>query len=84
MIGYDKDIGGAKVDQCADIEAKTEVGNNTDKMRYKNEEDELVETYRLFPLGMSIVFPKTGIDDILIERLKKYEWVAHRMWNKGF
>jgi hypothetical protein len=33
---------------------------------------------------MSIVFPKTGIDDILIERLKKYEWVAHRMWNKGF
>lgn len=84
MIGYDKDIGRAKVDQCADIKAKTEVGNNTDKMRYKNEKDELVETYRLFPFGMSILFPKAGIDDILIERLKKYEWVAHRMWNKGF
>ena len=53
-------------------------------MRYKNKEDELVETYRLFPFGVSIFFPKAGIDDILIERLKKYEWVAHRMWNKGF
>ena len=84
MIGDDKDIGGAEVDQCADIQAKTEIGNNTDKMRYKNEEDKLVETYRLFPFGMGIVFPKAGIDDILIERLKKYEWVVHRMWNKGF
>jgi hypothetical protein len=84
MIGYDKDIGGAKIDQRADIEAKTEVGNNTDKMRNKNKKDELVETYRLFPFGMGIVFPKAGIDDILIERLKKYERVAHRMWNKGF
>ena len=84
MIGNDKNIGGAKVDQCADIEAKTKVGDNTDKMRYENEEDKLVETYRLFPFGMSILLPKTGIDYILIERLKKYEWVAHRMWNKGF
>ena len=84
MIGYDKDVSRAEVDQCADIEAKTEVGDNTDKMRYKNKENKLVETYRLFPFGMSILFPKAGIDYILIERLKKYEWVAHRMWNKGF
>jgi hypothetical protein len=53
-------------------------------MRYENEKDELVETDRLFPFGMRILFPKAGIDDILIERLKKYEWVTHRIWNRGF
>ena len=84
MIGDNEDIRRAEVDQCTDIQAKTEIGDNADKMRDKNEEDELVETYRLFPFGMSILFPETGIDDVLIERLKKYERVAHRMWNKGF
>ena len=84
MIGDDKDIGGAKVDQRADIEAKTEIRDYTDKVRYKDEKDKLVETYRLFPFGMGIVFPNAGIDDIFIEGLKKYEWVAHRMWNKSF
>ena len=51
MIGDDEDIGGAKVDQCADIEAKTEIGNNTDKMRYKNEEDKLVLSESMSEVG---------------------------------
>ena len=80
MIGDDKDISSAEVDQCADIEAKTEIRNNTDKMRDKNKEDELVETDRLFPVGMVIIFPEAGVNDILIEGLKKYEWIGHRMW----
>jgi len=79
MIRDDEDIGGRKVDQRADIQTKTEIGDNTDEVSDEDEKDKLVEPDRLFPFRRSIVFPETGIDDVLIEGLNKYEWVAHRI-----
>ena len=79
MIGDDKYIGCAKVDQRADIQTKIKVRDDADEMRHENEEDELVEPYRLFPFGRCIVIPQAGIDYILVKGLNKYEWVAHRI-----
>jgi len=79
VISDNEYIGGAEIDQCADVEAKNEIGDNANEMRYEDEQDELVEPDRLFPLGMVIVFPQTGIYYILIEGLKKGERVTHRI-----
>jgi hypothetical protein len=57
MIRYDEEIGRREVDQGADKEAETEVGDDADKMRNKDEENELVEPDRLFPFSGSIVIP---------------------------
>ena len=77
MIGDDKNIGGTEIDQRTDIKAKTEIGDDTDKVSNKNEQDELVEPDRLLPFRWGIVIPEAGIDDVLIERLDKHEGVAH-------
>ena len=57
MIGNDENIGGAQVDECADIQPKNEVGDDANKMRHEDQQDELVEPDRLFPLRGSIVVP---------------------------
>jgi hypothetical protein len=79
MIGDDKDIGGRKIDQRADIQTITEIGDNTDEVGDEDEQDELVEPDRLLLFRWGIVFPEAGIDDVLIEGLNKYERVAHRI-----
>jgi hypothetical protein len=64
MIGDNEDIGGAEIDQGADIKAETEIGNDAHEMRYEYQQDELVEPDRLFPLGRRI-------DYVLIKGLAK-------------
>ena len=71
MISDDKEIGGAKVDQRADIKPKTEVGDDADEMRDKDQQDELVKADRLLSLGRRIILPDPGIDNILIEGPEK-------------
>ena len=67
MIGHDKDIGSAEVDECADIETETEIRDNADEMRDEDQQDELVEPYRLLPSSGGMTFLQPGIDDIVIE-----------------
>ena len=67
VIGYDEDIGGAEIDERADIEAETEIGNDANEMCYEYQQDELVEPDRLFPFGRGMLIPQPGIDYILIE-----------------
>jgi hypothetical protein len=67
MIGDNEEIGGAQVDQRADIKPKTEIGNDTDKVSYKDQEDELVKADRLLSFGWRVILPDPGIDNILIE-----------------
>jgi len=82
MIGYDKDIGRAKIDQRTDVKPETEIGDDTDEMRDEDEEDELVEPDRLLRLGSRIVIPEPGIDYIFIERSKYIgDRVTHRTSN---
>ena len=57
MIGDDKDIRRAEVDECADIESEIEIGNDADEMRDENEEDELVEPDRFLLFGSGMVIP---------------------------
>ena len=71
MIGDDEEIGGAKVDQRADIKPKTEVGDDADKVRDKDQQDELVEPGRLLSFGRGIFLPEPGIDNILIKGPEK-------------
>ena len=59
MIGQDKDVGCAQVDQRADIETEGEIGDDADEMRYEYQQDELVEPDRLFPFVGRIVLPQT-------------------------
>ena len=85
MLGNDKDIGGAKIDQGADIKTEHEIGNDGYEVRYQDQQDELVEPDGLFPLGRGIFIPEPGIDYILIEGTKKTDdRVSHRMPNKGY
>ena len=67
MIGHDKDIGSAEVDERADIETETEIGDNADEMRNKDQENELVKTGRLLSFGRRVILPDPGIDNVLIE-----------------
>ena len=58
MIGDDENIGGAEIDERADVQAENEIGDDADKVCYEDQQDELVEPDRLFPLGGSIVIPE--------------------------
>jgi hypothetical protein len=71
MVRHDKNIGGTQVDQRADIKLKTEVGNDADEVRDKDQQDELIETDRLLSLGGGVFLPDAGIDNILIEGPEK-------------
>ena len=71
MIGNDKDIGGAQIDQGADIKTKSEVGDDGYEVRYQDQQDKLVEPDGLFASGMGIFLPQPGIDYILIKGLKE-------------
>ena len=51
MVGNNENIGGAEVDERADIQTENEIGNDADKMCHEDEQDELVEPDRLFSLG---------------------------------
>jgi hypothetical protein len=87
MIGYDKDISGTEVDEGADIEAETEIGNDAYEMRDQYQQDKLVEPDRFFPFGRGIFLPDPGIDNILVKGSEKIDnRVAHRgYWRfKGF
>ena len=59
MVGNNENIGGAEVDERADIQTENEIGNDADKMRHEDEQDELVEPDRLFPFVGRIVLPQT-------------------------
>ena len=59
MIGNDKNIGGAEVDERAYIETKNEIGDDANKVRHEDQQDELVEPDRLFPFCGSIVLLET-------------------------
>ena len=57
MIRKDEDVGGAKVDQRADIKSKIEVGNDANKMRNEYQQDKLIEADRLLLFGRGIFVP---------------------------
>ena len=57
MVRKDKDVGGAKVDKRADIKPKIKVGDDANKVRYKDQQDELVEPDRLLLFGRGILRP---------------------------
>jgi len=67
MVGDNEDIGGAQVDQRTDVKPKTEIGDNADEMRDKDQENELVKTDRLLSFGRGVILPDPGIDNILIK-----------------
>jgi hypothetical protein len=71
MIRHDKEIGGAQVDQCADIQLETEKGNDAYKVRDEDQQDELIESDRLLSLGCGILLPDAGIDNVLIKGPEK-------------
>src|ERR1700722_8340965 len=79
MIGDNKEIGGAQVDQRTDKKPKTEIGDDADEMRDKDQENELVKTGRLLSLGRRVILPDPGIDNILIKGpAKRSDRVAQR------
>jgi hypothetical protein len=67
LIGHDKDIGSAEIDQRADIQPITEVGNYADKIGDKYQQYELVKSDYLFTVGNRRLFSQAGIHDVLIE-----------------
>ena len=78
MIGEDKEVGRAQVDQRADIETEDEIGDDADEMRDEDQQDELVEPDRLLLFGRGIIIPEPGIDDVRIKRAKnRDDGVAH-------
>ena len=70
MIGDDKDVGSTEIDKRTDIKPETEIGDDTNKVCYKDEKDELVEPDRLLPFRRRIITPEPGIDYILIKGSK--------------
>ena len=59
-----------------------EIGDHTHKVRDQDQQNELVEPYRLLPFDGGILSPQSGVDYILIKRGKDGdEGVAHRMPN---
>jgi hypothetical protein len=71
MRGNNEEIRGAQVDQRTDIKPKTEIGNDADKVSYKDQQDELVETDRLLSFGRGVILPDPGVDNILIKGPEK-------------
>jgi hypothetical protein len=67
MIGDNKKIGCAQIDQRTDIKTKAEIGNNANEVRNKDQQDELVKSDRLLSLGRGVILPEPRIDYILIE-----------------
>jgi hypothetical protein len=67
LIGHDKNIRGAKVDQRTNIQTITEIGNYTDKVGNEYQQYELIKPDDLFPLGNGRLLSQAGINDILIE-----------------
>ena len=59
MVGNNENISGAEVDERADIQTENEIGNDANEMRHEDQQDELVEPDRLFPLGWGVIFPET-------------------------
>ena len=51
MVGYDKDVGGGQVNECADVQSEKEVRDHAHKMRDKDQQNELIEPDRLLFLG---------------------------------
>lgn len=73
MIGNDKDIGGAEIDQGADIKTENEIGDDGYEVRNQDQQDELIEPDGLFPLGRGILLPQPGIDYILVKGLEEQD-----------
>jgi hypothetical protein len=67
LIGHYKDIGGAQVDQRTDIQTITEIGNDADKIGYQDQQDELIKSDYLLPVGNRRLFSQAGIDNILVK-----------------
>ena len=73
MIGNDKNIGGAQIDQGADIKTKSKEGDDGNEVRDQDQQDELVEPDSLFTFGRGILFPQPGIDYILVKGLEEQD-----------
>ena len=73
MIGDDEDIGGAEVDQGADIKTKSEIGDDGHEVRDQDQQDKLVEPDGLFPFGRVMLIPQPGIDYILVKGLEEQD-----------
>lgn len=80
VIGDDEDIGRAQVDKRADIKSETEIGNDANEVSDEDQQDELIETYRLLPFGRGMLVLQSGIDYIIVKgREHGDEWVAHKV-----
>lgn len=66
--GDDEKIGGAEVDEGADIQSIGKVGDDADEVGDKGQQYELVETDHLSAPGRGIVIPQAGIDDVFVKR----------------
>lgn len=51
VIGHDEDVGRAEIDERADIETEIEIRDDADEVSDEDQQDELIESYRLFPFG---------------------------------
>ena len=71
MIGDDEDIGGAEIDQGADIKTKSEIRDDRYEVCNQDQQDKLVEPDGLFASGMGIFLPQPGIDYILVKGLEE-------------
>jgi hypothetical protein len=71
MVGDDKDIGGAEVDQGADIKTESEIGDDGHELCDQDQQDELIEPDGLFSFGRVILLPQPGVDYILVKGLEE-------------